>query len=395
MHRLPSLSRFLPLLAAAFLLGGAVPYARAASQPAAPAAGPGLPNGGLWPDDRGVHINAHGGGVLHHEGRTYWFGEHKIAGDAGNKAMVGVGVYSSADLVTWKNEGIALAVSDDPKSEIARGCILERPKVLFNKRTGKFVMWFHLELAGGSYSSARSGVAVADRVTGPYTYRGSVRPNAGAWPVNVRAEHKDPASIERARAAQGLHGGTSLATAALNILGRDFEGGQQARDMNLFQDDDGTAYHIYSSEQNSTLHIARLTDDYLAHSGVYARLFEKRWMEAAAVFKHKGRYYMIASGCTGWAPNAARAAYADDIFGPWIELDNPCRGVNTLNGLGAEKTFGGQSTCVFAVPGKPGRFVAMFDEWRPKDAIDGRYNWLPVEFADGGFVVRWRERWTP
>lgn len=370
-------------------------FAVAAKNETAAAGVPGLPNGGLWQDDRGVHINAHGGGVLYQKDRYYWFGEHKVAGELGNTAQVGVHAYSSTDLVTWKDEGVALAVSDDPKSEIARGCILERPKVLFNRKTGKFVMWFHLEIAGSNYASARSGVAVADAVTGPYRYVGSVRPNAGHWPVNVRAEHKDPATIAKARAAKGLHGGTSLKTAAMNILGRDFEEGQQARDMNVFQDDDGTAYHIYSSEQNSTLHIARLTDDYTKHSGDYARLFEGRWMEAAALFKHKGRYYLIASGCTGWAPNAARAAYAENIYGPWIELDNPCRGVNPTNGLGAEKTFGGQSTCVFPVAGKPGEFVAMFDEWRPKNAIDGRYFWLPVEFSDGGFLVRWNDLWVP
>ncbi len=40
-----------------------------------------------------------------------------------------------------------------------------------------------------------------------------------------------------------------------------------ARDMNLFVDDDGIAYHIYSSEENSTLHISQLTDDYTSYSG--------------------------------------------------------------------------------------------------------------------------------
>jgi len=34
-----------------------------------------------------------------------------------------------------------------------------------------------------------------------------------------------------------------------------------AREMTLFVDDDGKAYHIYSSEENSTTHISLLTDD--------------------------------------------------------------------------------------------------------------------------------------
>ena len=123
--------------------------------------------GEIWPDDRGVPINAHGGGVLLHDGIYYWFGEHKIEGEAGNRAEAGVHVYSSADLQRWKDEGIALAVSEDPSSDIARGCILERPKVLFHQPTKKFVMWFHLELKDRGYDAARSGVAVADHVTGP------------------------------------------------------------------------------------------------------------------------------------------------------------------------------------------------------------------------------------
>jgi hypothetical protein len=44
--------------------------------------------GELWLDNNGVHINAHGGGLLYHDDVYYWFGEHKIAGEAGNLAYV-------------------------------------------------------------------------------------------------------------------------------------------------------------------------------------------------------------------------------------------------------------------------------------------------------------------
>jgi hypothetical protein len=84
--------------------------------------------GQLWLDTNGVPINAHGAGLLHHDGVYYWFGEHKIEGREGNRAHVGVHVYSSRNLTDWTDEGIALAVSEDPASEIARGCILERPR---------------------------------------------------------------------------------------------------------------------------------------------------------------------------------------------------------------------------------------------------------------------------
>ena len=47
---------------------------------------------------------------------------------------------------------------------------MERPKVIYNKQTGKFVMWFHLELKGRGYGPARAAVAVSDSPTGPYCF---------------------------------------------------------------------------------------------------------------------------------------------------------------------------------------------------------------------------------
>src|SRR2546430_10204557 len=122
--------------------------------------------GELWLDTEGKPINAHGAGLLWHEGMYYWFGEHKIEGTSGNHAEVGVHVYTSHNLYQWVDGGVAFAVSEDPASEIARGCILERPKVIYNRRTEKFVMWFHLEPKGKGYAGARSGVAVGDTSPG-------------------------------------------------------------------------------------------------------------------------------------------------------------------------------------------------------------------------------------
>ena len=129
--------------------------------------------GQIWKDNNGVHINAHGGGLLFYDDTYYWFGEHKIRGRKGNTAQVGVHCYSSKDIYNWLDEGIVLKVSEDPKSDIGKGCILERPKVIYNKKTNKFVMWFHLELKSQRYKSARSGVAVSDTPAGPYTFLNS------------------------------------------------------------------------------------------------------------------------------------------------------------------------------------------------------------------------------
>jgi hypothetical protein len=348
--------------------------------------------GALWPDNHGVHINAHGGGMLVHDGLVYWFGEHKIEGRRGNTAQVGVHCYSSADLTTWTDRGIALAVSEDTDSDIIRGCVIERPKVIHNKTTGRFVMWFHLELKGQGYNAARTGLAVSDTVTGPYQFIRSLRPNAGIWPDDfTEAQKTGPASEE------GLKGWTEPWLRAVKdglFARRDFKGGQMSRDMTLFVDDDGTAYHIAAAEENLTLNISELSDDYLSFTGKYKRVFPTGHNEAPAVFKHQGKYYLLSSGCTGWAPNPARLAVADSIWGPWKALGNPCTGVNPENNLGPEKTFGGQSTYVLPVPGKQGAYIAMFDLWRPRNPIDGRYLWLPIEFTDNGPAIAWRTTWN-
>ena len=348
--------------------------------------------GAVWLDDKGIPINAHGGGILFYDGTYYWFGEHKVEGEAGNKAQVGVHVYSSTNLYSWKDEGIALAVSPDPASEITQGCILERPKVIFNEKTKKFVMWFHLELKGKGYLAAKSGVAIADNVTGPYHYLYSFRPNAGAWPENFpQAERKPLSPEEKDQLAQ--HHFTAEPSADIPFIDmvcrRDFEGGQMSRDMTLFVDDDQKAYQIYSSEENGTIQISELTDDYLKPAGHYIRILPGQFNEAPAMFKHDGKYFLITSGTSGWAPNAARLTTADSIMGTWTHLGNPCRGTEKQ----MSKTFESQSTYIFPIPGNKDAFVFMADRWRPKNAMDGRYIWLPVQWDNGVPFLQWCPSW--
>jgi hypothetical protein len=332
--------------------------------------------GQLWPDDKGVHINAHGGGLLVREGKYYWFGEHKVTGRAGNAAQVGVHCYSSSDLYNWKDEGIALSVSGDQGSDIAKGCILERPKVVYNERTKKYVMWFHLELAGKGYAAARSGVATADQPTGPYTFIRSYRPNAGKMPYY-------PAGTPEAEKVNIASPGNR----SDQFFARDLPGGQMARDMTIFVDDDGKAYHIYASEENYTLQIAALDDAYTGHTGKFIRTYIDKQTEAPAVFKKDNKYYLIGSGCTGWAPNAARWFTADSIMGTWTFHGNPCKGTD------ANITYGGQSTYVLPVQGRKNAFIFMADLWTPKDPIDGRYIWLPITFKGDDLEINWLPGW--
>ena len=292
--------------------------------------------GAPWYDDRGEVINAHGGGLLYSGNTYYWFGERR-----GRQGTNGVNVYSSHDLYNWKFEALALSTdSANSASDIATGCVMERPKVIYNTKTRKYVMWFHLELKGKGYSAARAAVAVSDKVTGPYTFVSSFRPN-----------------------------------------------GNMSRDMTLFVDEDGSAWHVYSSRENYDLRIARLTDDYLQPTTEDKLLFSAH-REAPAVFKYQHRYYLITSGCTGWAPNKASLHTATSLTGPWTLMDH-----NPMMGPGADSTFGAQSTYIQPVAGKKDAFIFMADKWNPKDLRDSRYLWLPVHLRDAQPVIEWLPTW--
>ena len=335
-------------------------------------------NGEVWHDTAGHVVNAHGGGV-----KYYLYGEHKVYGRAGNKAHVGVHMYSSDDLESWKDEGAVLKVEDKVGSDIEDGCVLERPKILFCEKTGKFVMFFHLELKGQGYKAARVGIAVADKPTGPYAFLRSLRPNAGQWPMNVPEEARTEATKGKFLSATTPWGGKA------SLWGAHFDGGQMSRDMTLFKDDDGRAWHVFASEDNSTVHVSELTDDYLGYTGRWWRIAELDWTEAVAICKKNGWYYLIGSGCTGWKPNAARSYRARSMTGPWERMGNPCAGVNPANGLGPELTWGGQSN--YILKKSEDEYIAMFDIWKPENQVDSRLVWLPVTFnSDGTISIKWK-----
>lgn len=304
--------------------------------------------GEVWLDTNEKPIQAHGGGVLYDRGMYYWFGENKdtdtqkdVSRNDYRADVVGVSCYSSRDLYHWKYEGLALPANDDPASDLHPAKVVERPKVIYNARTRKYVMWMHID--SRDYQYAAAGVAVSDNPVGPYHYLGSMRPN-----------------------------------------------GAESRDMTVFQDEDGAAYLIHSSEQNKTMYIARLTDDYLAPNGEYARAFVNEQREAPAVFKHHRKYYIITSYCTGWHPNPAMYAVSDSMMEKWEVLGNPCIG-NTEQ---AETTFNSQSTFILPITGRPGSFIFMADRWNFADLRDSRYVWLPLEAKNGRVEINWCGEWS-
>jgi len=294
-------------------------------------------NGAVWKDTNGVQIQAHGGGVLFvPKTRTYyWYGEDK----SGFWTVKGVHCYSSKDLLSWRDEGLVLKAVDQAGHDLnPNTSVLERPKVLFCAKTRKYMMWMHID--DRSYKKACVGVAQADKPTGPFTYLRSFRPN-----------------------------------------------GQDSRDMTVFQDSDGRAYLVNSSEGNATTHISQLDETYSDVSSTFVRAFVGEYREAPAVFRDGSRLYMVTSACTGWAPNAARWHVADSMLGPWKTMDNPVVGSPAQQG----NTFESQSTFVMPMTGKKSEFLFMADRWHPKALGDSRYVWLPLRFVHGKVRISWAD----
>ncbi|QOY87508.1 glycoside hydrolase family 43 protein [Paludibaculum fermentans] len=315
--------------------------------------------GAVWPDTDGKPIQAHGGGILLHQGVYYWYGEDKTLG---NFNRTGVAVYSSKDLLNWKREGLALPKDGVPELFRESG-VCERPKVLYNKRTKKFVMWMHLD--DQPYAVASAGVAVSDRAVGPFHFEGYSRP--------VKFDFGYP---EKDRTNQKELGGTY-------------------RDMNLFLDDDGRAYAFYSSEDNWTMYVVRLNAEFtgpelpVVQGKTWQRIMVKDQREGPAPFKYKGKYYLFSSACTGWKPNRASYAVAENILGPWTVKGDPSVGPE------AETTFRSQSTYVLPAPGKrKDAFIFMADRWNPEKLQDSRYVWLPFVVQPGDKIeLKWADRW--
>lgn len=296
-----------------------------------------LKNGTMWLDDNGNPIQAHGGCIINYNNKWYWYGENKGVQNTQGKDRVdfiGISCYSSDNLLDWHYEGLALKATEPGSGHILEPKnVVERPKVVYNKNTKQFVMWMHVDTP--DYVYAGIGVAVSKTPTGPFEFLHSEQPNR-----------------------------------------------QDSRDMTLFVDTDETVYLVHSSNWNKTLDIARLTDDYLKTEGFYVSVLVDQEREAPALFHKDGMYYMITSGCTGWAYNSALYAECPFLLGKWKLIDNPCEG------HGYRDTFKGQSSYIFE---KDGQHYLMLDHWIPENLQESGYSILPIVFEKGRLAVRWVE----
>ncbi len=131
-----------------------------------------IQSGKLWKDPRGEPINAHGGGVLYHNGVYYWYGTHKIQGLSEAKhAVGGIHCYASNDLVKWLDKGRVLYLgNNDDCHNLQTECNFDRPKIVYNAKTGNFVAFSKFYLKGFDVETGFVGVATSKSPTGPFVY---------------------------------------------------------------------------------------------------------------------------------------------------------------------------------------------------------------------------------
>lgn len=272
---------------------------------------------------------------------------------------------------------------DNVKYDLSVGdsAVYERPKMIFNEQTRRWVIWYHADgpirgnPTSGSYSKAKAGVAISETAdpAGPYKYLGSFRMSTG----------------------------------------RNGNNPGMARDMNLFVDDkdandDGVldAYLIYASNENRDLTISLLDSTYtklatprqeesqgtdIAGGDTY-NIIATNSKESPAPIKYNGKYYIIYSGTTGWAPNTNKYAVSDgdNILGPYHEVGNPFVSGSSINQSNSN-AFTTQSSSIIPYNEEKGQYIYFGDRWfNPDDNRDisqSRYIMTPMQFVNGELKV--------
>ncbi|ORY11419.1 galactan 1,3-beta-galactosidase [Clohesyomyces aquaticus] len=283
--------------------------------------------GGTWTaTNTGKHIQAHGGGMIKVGDTYYWVGEDKTDGSA----FQNVNCYSSSNLVEWKYEGALL--SRQGSGDLGPNRVVERPKVIYNRSTKQYVLWMHID--SSSYGDAKVGVATGSSVCGTYSYKGSFRP--------------------------------------LNF---------ESRDMGLFVDDDDKGYLLTEDRKNG-LRIDLLSDDYLTVKA--STYLWKDSIEAPAMIKKNGVYFMFGSKLTGWDPNDNVYSTATKISGPW----------SSWKGFAdsGSKTYVSQTNYILPIGDNA---IYMGDRWVSSNLMRSTYVWLPLQISGTTASMKNAVNWVP
>ena len=270
--------------------------------------------GQVWLDTEGKRIHAHGGSVMYIDGTYYFYGENKEKTDGRNGIWHwGVRCYASKDLYNWEDKGLIIPPEpDDPHSSLHPTACMDRPHIIYNKTTKKYVAW--LKIMHDRLQTMT--ILTADHILGPYT--------------KVKEDYRPL--------------------------------GMSCGDFDLVVAPDGKAYYYFERVHSETI-CADLTDDYLGVTGYYSTHFPHICppyvREATAHFYRHGKHYLVTSGTTGYLPNPSEVAVADTWHGPYTVLGDPHPTDPSTT------SFHSQISSVFKVPGKKDLYIACADRWLP------------------------------
>lgn len=277
--------------------------------------------GEVWLDTNGKRIQAHGGAVIYDNDTYYWYGENKEYTDGKNGIWTwGLKIYSSKDLYNWKDEGYLIPpVLDNPNSALFPTKRVDRPHIIKNDKTNKYVCWIKL-----SGPEAAFTIWQADSLLGKYEM------------------------------VENLYN----------------PGGYKIGDFDLIKDEStGNAYIYFDANHDSTV-CMKLSDDYLKEieeiSKSYEGLKPPFTREAQSLFEHKGIKYMITSGMSGYVPNKSDYAASKTWEDEFISIGNPHINDET------NASFNSQISKVFKVQNKDNLYIAMADRWLPEYHVDAR-----------------------
>lgn len=278
--------------------------------------------GQVWLDTEGKRIQAHGGSMMYLDGTYYWYGENKEKTTGKDDIWHwGVRCYTSKDLYNWEDKGLIIPPETaDINSSLHPESKMDRPHIIYNKDTKKFVCWLKIMNRDGSQSET---ILTADDILGPYK-----KVREGLKPLNM-----------------------------------------SAGDFDLAVAPDGKAYYYFERVHSETI-CADLTADYTDVTGYYTTHFPNKYppfvREATSHFVRKGKHYLITSGTTGYMPNPSEVAIADTWHGPYTVLGNPHPQDESYT------SYHSQVSCVFKVEGKKDLYIAMADRWLP-ELMDYKY----------------------
>lgn len=286
-----------------------------------------IKNGQLWTTDNGATVQAHAPGFVRVGDIWYMCGE-----DRSSQWNPDVNLYSSVDLVHWKFEK-KIIQNGVTTSELGSSRMIERPKLLYNKKTQKFVVWCHYE--SSNYGASEAACFECDSVNGAYKYVWSGRP--------------------------------------LDI---------KSRDCNVFQDNDGTAYFISTTDENRHLGLFRLSDDY--HEAVeHTQLFAWQSREAPAIVRLGDTYFMFSSACSGWDPNQCKLAYTTNLKTGWSGLSD----------IGNSIAYDTQAAAILEIKGtKTTTYLYVGDRWQDPGLPESKTIIFPISFDGNTCHFTYHER---